>query len=245
MSRSPSLRSIAACATALLLLGGFGCASTQATGGEQYGGRLPRPERILVYRFATSSDEVQLDRSPTVVAAWKVQGTSETSERRQVAQSVADAVADNLVKKIREMGLPAELAEGPIPENGPTLVIDGQFLAIDEGSRAERVVVGLGAGRSDVQTAVQVTEVVSGGRRLVDQFQVDAKSGRKPGMAETMGAGAAAGTLATSAAVSAAAAAGSEAFGDNVDADAHRTADKVASVLRTFFSRQGWIAPSE
>jgi hypothetical protein len=228
---------------ALAFAASFGCASTQVTTTEQYGGRLPRPERILVYRFATSPDEVRLDHSPTVVAAWKAQGISATSEQRQVGHAVADALADNLVRKIRELGLPAERADGPLPEDErPTLAIDGQFLAISEGSRAERVVIGLGAGRSDVQTAVQVTEVVRGGRRQVDQFNVDAKSGRKPGVAETMGAGAAAGDLAVSAAVSAAGAVGSEAFGANVEADARRTADKVASVLETFFARQGWIA---
>lgn len=236
----------AACALMFLLAGSFGCASTQVTTTEQYGGRLPRPERVLVYRFATSPDDIQLDHSPTVVAAWKLQGISATSEERAVGRAVAAAVADNLVKKIQQMGLPAEFAEGPLPEDGPpTIAIDGQFLAIDEGSRAERVVIGLGAGRSDVQTAIQVTEVARGGRRLVDQFQVTAKSGRKPGMAETMGAGAAAGSLAASAVVSTAAAVGSEAFGADVDADGRRTADKVAAALETFFERQGWIAPSE
>ena len=105
------------------------------------------------------------------------------------------------------------------------------------------MVIGLGAGQSDVRTAVQVSEVYPEGRRVVDEFEINAKSGYKPGMAETMGLGAAAGHLAVSAAVSTAGAVASEAFGDDVKADAERTAAKVATLLSGFFAQQGWIAP--
>jgi hypothetical protein len=223
----------------------LGCASTQVETSSQYGGPLlPRPTRVLIFPFATSPEEVQLDWSPTAVGTWKLEGLSASAERRKVAHAVAQALAQRLVAKVQALGLPAELATGPVPApSGSTLAISGQFLAIDEGNRAERVVIGLGAGRSEVRTAVQVAELFPEGRRLVESFEVDAKSGRKPGAAETMGVGAAAGHVAVSAAVTAAGTVASEAFGDNVDADAERTAAKIASVLASFFARQGWIAP--
>ena len=232
---------------ALLIAGGLGCASTQVTSTTEYDdGRLPKPERILVYRFATAPDEVRLDHSVTAAAAWQLHGTTEAGERDAVAGAVANALAEELVKKIQALGLPAELAEGsPTLDGRPTLVIDGQLLSIDEGSRTARVVIGLGAGRSDVRTAVQVHEIVFAGRRLVDQFEIDAKSGSMPGMAETMGAGAAAGHLAASAAVSVAKSVASEKFGDDVEADARRTATEISKVLATFFAREGWIPPVE
>jgi hypothetical protein len=231
---------------ALLAAAGLGCATTQVTSTSEDVGRLPKPERILVHRFATSPDGVRLDHSVTAAAAWKLQGLSEASERQDVARAVSAALADNLVKKIQELGLPAELAEGePTLDGRPTLVIDGQIFSIDEGSRTKRVVIGLGAGRSDVRTSVQVYEILLAARRVVDQFEVDAKSGSTPGMAETMGAGAAAGHLATSAAVSVAKSAASEKFGDDVEADARRTATEISKVLASFFGRQGWIAPPE
>ena len=226
----------------LAVLLAAGCASTQATTTMQYAGPVPKPDRIVVYRFATTPEEVQLDRSPTAVT-WKLQGISASTERQDVARKVSAKLADSLVQKIRALGLPAELGEGPPPlGEGSVLVVDGHFLAIDEGSRAERVTIGLGAGRSNVRTSVQVVEVRPEGRRVVDQFDVDAKSGRKPGMAETMGVGAAAGHLATSAAVSAAGAVGTEAFGTNVESDAERTAAKIAKMLENFFAERGWIA---
>ena len=231
---------------ALLIAGGLGCASTQVTSSTEYAGRLPKPERILVYRFAMAPDEVRLDHSVTAAAAWQLHGTTEAEEKDAVAGAVADTLAKELVKKIQALGLPAELAEGPPSIDGrPTLVIDGQFLSIDEGSRTARVVIGLGAGRSDVRTAVQVHEIIFAGRRLVDQFEIDAKSGATPGMAETMGAGAAAGHLATSAAVSVAKSVASEKFGDDVEADARRTATQISKVLATFFAREGWVPPPQ
>ena len=84
-------------AAALLVAGSVGCASTQATTTMQYGGRLPRPQRILVYQFATSPEEVKLDRSPTAVVAWKIEGISATAEQVRVGQAVAAALADTLV----------------------------------------------------------------------------------------------------------------------------------------------------
>jgi hypothetical protein len=229
---------LAACAFAA------GCASTQATSQRQYSGYMPKPRLILVYRFAASPGEIDLDRSPTAVAQWKLSGIAPSQERIDVGDKVAAVLADHLVQKLQAEGLPAQIGEGPPDlQQGPVLVVDGQFLSINEGSRAERLVIGLGAGASNVRTEVQLVEMGPDGRRLLDQFEVDAKSGRKPGMAETMGAGGAAGHLAASAAVSVAGAVASEEFGDNVEADAERTAAKVKSMLDTYFEEQGWIPP--
>jgi hypothetical protein len=225
----------------VLLAALFACATTQVEDESAAWARVPKPERILVNAFAVSRQEVRLDHGVSA-EAWKLQGISESSERSAVGHKVADALADNLVKKIHELGLPAERTSGPPPRDGvPTLVIDGQFLAIDEGSATARVVIGLGAGKSQVRTAVQVIEVLPEGSRTLDAFEVDAKSGSTPGMAETMGAGAAAGHLATSAAVSVAKSVASEKFGDNVEADARRTAAQISKLLAGSFERQGWI----
>lgn len=220
------------------------CGSTNATTQAQYGGAAPRPARIVVYPFATSPADVKLDDSPTVVAAWKMHGLSASDERSEVAKAVRDAIAANLVTKIQEMGLPAERYAGQDVNDGrPTLAITGHLFSIDEGSRAARITVGLGAGRSSVHAAVQVTEVLAEGSRLLTEYDVLAQSGRRPGAAETLGVGAAAGTLATAAVVTGAATVGSEAFGDDVDADAKRAAEKIAKLLRGYFVQQGWVAP--
>jgi len=76
-------------------------------------------------------------------------------------------------------------------QNAP--LIKGQLVSIDEGNRTERVIIGLGAGRSDVRAHVQACEVTPTGSRLLDRIEIDGKSGLTPGMAESMGAGGLAG----------------------------------------------------
>jgi hypothetical protein len=231
-------------ALAVLVAAALGCATTQVSDESASWGRSPKPERILVHRFATSPEEVRLDHSVTASAAWKLEGLSQSDEEFKVAQDVASTLADHLVHEINALGLPASHASTPEPsQGGPTVVIDGQFLSVDEGSRTERVVIGLGAGKSEVRVAVHVVELLPEGSRLLDAFEIDAKSGSAPGMAETMGAGAAAGQLAVSAAVSVARAAVGEKFGDDVDADASRTASQISKLLARAFAREGWIAP--
>ena len=123
------------------------------------------------------------------------------------------------------------------------VLIAGQLVSIDEGNQAERVIIGLGAGRSDVRAQVQVYEVTAGERRLIDTIEVDAKSGLTPGMAETMGAGGLAGHLLVSTLASGSLHVVSEKEGANVVTDADRAAKGISKQLAVLFTQQGWMAP--
>jgi len=221
----------------------IGCAPTQVQSTYQRESAMARPERVLVYDFAVSPEQVQLDRGLSAEIVQMSQGTSRTEQEIQVGQKAARVLADELVKEINAMGLPAQRVAGAPMNWANSLLIEGQFLSIDEGNRTERTVIGLGAGRSDVEALVQVYE--ASGSRLVrlEEFSTTAKSGIKPGAAETMGMGAAAGTLAVSAAVTVGGAIASEALGANVEADSRRTASSIADQLQDYFTRQGWLEP--
>ncbi len=234
---------IAALIGAVFAAMALGC-TTVKTSDQYTGGPLPKPDRILVYAFAYSPSQVRLDRGITPDIERAINGSPRTAKELETGAKLAGLVADHLVKEIRDMGLSAQRAFGdPVPW-GNTYSIEGQFLSIDEGNRTERVIIGLGAGRSDVQIATQLYRDSSGGQQVLETLDVSAKSGRKPGMAETMAAGGAIGGLAVSAVVSTATAAASEKFGANVDADGSRAAKAVAKKLREFFAKQGWVAPS-
>ena len=228
---------IAGCVIGMLT----GCAPTQVTTVSQSGGQLPRPDRILVYDFIVSPDEVKLDRGISAKLEDLAKGTSRSEEERAVGQKVADALSKHLVKEIQNLGFVADRTSGPFPTMGNILVIDGQFISIDEGNRTERVIIGLGAGRTDVKASVQVNYARGGERIPVSQFETDAKSGYKPGAAETIGAGAAAGHLVTSAAVSVGGDIASETLSATVEADANRTAKAIVERLNEYFVSQGWI----
>jgi hypothetical protein len=218
------------------------CTSTQSQM-DTAGDMLPPPRVVIVETFATSPDEVKLDEglSTEVEQAIKAdRGTSRTEQEADASRQVADAIAKHLVVEIRDMGLQAERGSTVPAGTQNAVLITGQLISIDEGNRTERVIVGLGAGRSDVRAHAQVYEVTPAGRQLIDQIEVDGKSGLTPGMAETMGVGGPTGHLLVSTAVSGGMHVVSESMGADVVADADRSAKGIAKQLAALFAQQGW-----
>ena len=220
-----------------------GCASTNVNVNTEYQGFLPRPTQVLVYDFAVSPDEVELDSGISGDIQDLVNQAPRTDQERAIGRQVADALAIHLVNEIQALGIPARRATGAIAPTGRTLAIKGQFISINEGNQAERVVIGLGFGATDVRTLVEAYDYADGKKVLLEKFGVKAKSGDKPGMAETLGVGAVAGHVATAAVVSSGVAVGSEAFSANVDADADRTAKAITKQLKDVYTDQGWLQP--
>jgi hypothetical protein len=230
----------------MILFVAAGCAPTNVQQETITAAKLPRPDHILVYDFAVTPQEVELDKGLSADLMQKYRehkGTSRSAEEIKVGHKVADALAEELVKKIRSYGLMAERAFGLPSADGKVLMVKGQLLSIDEGNRTERVAIGLGAGRTSVQANVQVYEMTPEGKQEVDSLRGTAKSGRKPGMGEMMGLGAIAGHLLASTVVSGALSAGTEMTSATVEADGKRLAEDIAKDLGKFFVDQGWIPP--
>jgi len=230
--------------TAGVIAAGCGPTSVQSTSGTAYTG-LPRPERILVYDFAVTPDEVKLDQgvSAEIMRYVSAGGASaRTAEEIKIGHAVANVISNELVQKLRTYGFVAERALGWPERTGSTLMVKGQLVSIDEGNRTERTLIGLGTGRTSVEANVQVYDLTPQGMRTIDTLRADAKSGYKPGMALMMGVGGIAGNLVTSAVVSSVTTAGSELSWSTVDADGKRLANNVAKSLGQFFVTQGWIA---
>jgi hypothetical protein len=223
-----------------------GCAPTNVQQTSENTGALPRPDRILVYDFAVSPDEVKLDEGLAAEIKQRYEGdqyTNRTPQELKVGHTVAYVVAAELVKKIQSDGLWAERAMGNPTHRGKTLIIKGQFLTIDEGNRAERVAIGFAAGRTDVQADVQIYELTAGGEQQVETLNASGESASKPGMAEMMAVGVLTHHLLTSTLVSGTVAGVSEAKFDTVEDDGRRMADKIAANLGQYFVSQGWIPP--
>jgi hypothetical protein len=242
--RAPrAITGIMASLTLVLLAG---CAPTNVQQTSENTGALPRPDRILVYDFAVSPDEVKLDEGLSAEIKQRYENeqyTNRTPEELKVGHTVAYVVADELVKKIQSYGMWAERATGSPSHEGNTLIIKGQFLTIDEGNRAERVAIGFSAGRTNVQADVQVFELTTGGKQQVETFDASGESASKPGMAEMMAVGLLTHHLLTSTLVSGTVAGVSEAKFDTVEDDGRRMADKIAADLGQYFVSQGWIPP--
>lgn len=217
----------------------LGCAQAKVTSRQDLTGgkRLPPPSRILVYNFEVPPANVALDTSVGKRVARS--GTSQAEQARRIGEVVADALSRKLVEEIRKLGLPAERAYGaPLPKEWD-IVIDGQFLMVDEGHQAVRFVIGFGLGATEVRTQVQVYQIGEGDRRLVKQFRTVAKGSKMPGLATPMGIGGATGRLGEAAAVGMGVGVAKEIMG-GIEGDAARTAKEISKVLDGFFMRQGW-----
>jgi hypothetical protein len=213
-----------------------GCTTVEVV--SKYGGEgLPRPNRVIVYDLAVTPEEVRLDTGLSALAVEAMKGSSRTEQEIQAGHETAAALSKELVKKIQEMGLNAERGVRSMVLEPNDVVIEGQLLSVDEGNRTERVVIGLGAGRTDVRADIQMRQ----NNQVLEEFDSNAASARSPGMAETMGVGALAGHLLMSTVVSAVVQTGSETLGSTVEADASRTAKAIAKDLKPFFLAQDWI----
>jgi hypothetical protein len=168
-------------------------------------------------------------------------GSARTAQEMKIGHTVANVVAAELVKQIQRYGLWSERAMGYPVQKGKTLMVKGQFLSIDQGNRTERVVIGFGAGRTDVQANVQVYELTPEGQKEVESLQASGGSAAKPGMAEMMGVGALTHHLLMSTLVSGGVSAAGEMKFETVESDGRRLADKIAANLGQYFVSQGWI----
>jgi len=228
--------SIAACA--VLAVFAVACASTNVEQTRRASAALPEPDRILVRNFAVTLDEVSLDSGLAPTIARDAQGEITSQDQVKIGRAAANALAEELVAKLREKGLPAERSSGRVSLTPTTAVVAGKFLTVDEGNQTMRTLIGFGAGASEVRTRVQVW--MDG--QLVAEAETEAKSGKKPGAAVTLGAGAAMGTAATAAAVAAGTTGISEMLLTSVEADAKRTARELADRIIRAYRERGWLA---
>ncbi len=218
-----------------------GCASSDVTARRSYVAdqEIARPSRIIVHSFAATPGDVPADAA--IAGRYEKRATPQTAEEIALGRQLGDQLARNLVDEILELGFPAELAgQGPPPQVG-NLVIKGQFVSIDEGSRLKRMLVGFGAGAAELKTFVEGYQVTAGGLRPLGSAEVEAGGGRMPGMLVPVAGGAAAGTAATSAAISGALNVGQEVKSESIQGAAKRTAEEIAKVLEDAFKKRGWI----
>jgi len=157
-----------------------------------------------------------------------------------LAAAVADALASKLVDDIKALGLSAERANQATPPGLNDLVVQGQFLKVDEGSQVRRFVIGFGVGATEIRTQVQMFQVTAEGWRPVKQFDTVAAGSRFPGAAFFIGGGAAAGAaVATSAMISSGVGTLRE-LRASIDADAARTSEQITGKVSELSTANHW-----
>jgi hypothetical protein len=217
-----------------------GCASTQVIDRRPLvTGRLPRPDRILVYDFIANPADLPLDSA--LVGQVAMSSTPLTAEQLQAGRQLGAQIADDLVARIRDMGLPALAALSGTPPRVGDIVIRGYLVSIDEGSSAKRLLIGFGAGGSELQTVVEGFQMTDKGLRKLGSGTVESGGSKGPGATAP-----AAVAIATGNPIGLIVSGGMKVYGEasgssTLEGRGKATAKEIAGVLKTRFAEQGWI----
>ncbi len=223
----------------------IGCAGASATP-EQTSAPISttRPSTIFVYDFAVNSQEVTLNQGFFQKEYRQYSDENATKEQSQLADQTAQQLSFAIVAKLQKLGFYAiRMPRGTPPNGNNVLIVDGQFVDISEGNRLRRMVIGLGAGESVVDTKVQLYQLNNGVTKQLYDFKIHSDSGEMPGVALTAPAGAAVGGAAAAASLGANLAAGAgKTYTSAMGTLAAGSANKTAAYLSQYFANQGWIA---
>lgn len=236
-------------AAGLLLL--TGCASTDVTSLQAYRGeRLPRPGKIVVYDFATTPADLP-PGLPYEAAAIGITSAARTNPPTpaEVAtvRKLGTLVAQELVKNLRAMGLPAvegtAAAMPPASLQPDDIALAGYFATVDPGSEAKRLMIGFGSGAPELNTVIEGYQMTPQGTLLrLGGGTVDAGGTKVPGMLVPLAVVAANGNPIGLIVNGAIKVHGEESGSATIEGAAKRTADKIAEQMRPTIERQGWTA---
>lgn len=234
----------AACMMALGTLMLSGCGGKGISEVTQYrDAPRVRPDNIYVYAFDITPENVKLNSGLLARLASHLSAKDANAEKSTEAMKAQEEVANEIVRKLQGMHLKAIRSDVPPPLDQNVLLVTGNFEHVDAGNRARRVMIGLGAGQSEVSAAVKIWfQPVGQSARLVESFDASANSGKMPGVAETLGIGAVTGGIATAAAAGVGLHGVTEATHARPVNDAERMADSIARQLAQIGVAQGWLA---
>jgi hypothetical protein len=224
------------CAAAVLA----GCASTKVTERNRaVYEKLPRPNQILVYDFAATPAEVPSDSDLSRQVA--APATPETEEQLALGRQLGMGIAAQLVDDIREMGLPAVRGVPGMTLQVNDIVIRGYLVSIEEGGTAKRMIIGFGAGGSELTTVIEGFQMTPQGLRKLGSATTGAKGGKGPGAA--VGA---ATWLITGSPIGLVVGGGMKIYGEasgsaKIEGRAKKTADEISDALKKRFKEEGWI----
>jgi len=209
---------------------------------------VSRPNQIVVYDFAVSGAEVTQNQGP-LQRLYRA-ATQDTEQQQagqlQTGHDTAKELSNDLVKRLTDLGFNAQQMARGTPAPDGALVMDGQFVAINQGNTARRLIIGFGAGAATLDTRVNIYQVANGAAASLLDFTTHADSGKMPGAAVTMGAGAAAqggATLGMGAANLGLA--GGKTYTSTMGYLADSTAKQVVAYFSQYAADQGWISQDQ
>jgi len=217
-----------------------GCASTKVTNRQMYeGGKLARPNNIWVYDFVATPDGVPADSA--LAGQYAEPDKPMTPEEIAAGRKLGAQIAQELVTEIQAMGLFAQEASTGMKPQVNDIVIRGYLVSIGKGSAAERLVIGFGAGKSELTTLVEGYQMTADGLRKLGSGTVESGGSKTPGSALGV-----VGLIATGNPAGLIISTGMKVYGEasgssKLEGRAKATAKEIAEKLKPRFQQEGWI----
>lgn len=184
----------------------------------QHGGKVAKPQQVYIAPFDTAGAAVNIgsDKNGTKVPAFK----------QAVATLLQDYTVENVTKHVAPASKVASAAAAP--KSG--WLVAGRVTRVNSGNRGMRMIVGLGAGGSKMETTVEVYDLAAGRGKPFMHFSTTGGTNAMPGLITSGGPG----VGAVYSMVYAAA--------NGTTDDAARTSRMIAGALSEYYGEQGWIA---
>jgi hypothetical protein len=149
-----------------LLWGLVGCASVGVRNPAQ-AANPKLPKQIFVADFDTSKGTFHVSRSGDQLV--------------MLQQKTANVLANYLVADLSKSVVPASRQDGSRKTRTDAWLITGEFVRVNEGSRALRGLIGAGAGGTKMETIVRVYDLSHLSKEPVLQFETSGGSNAEPG----------------------------------------------------------------
>jgi hypothetical protein len=231
------MRFVFACFAALLLAG---CANSSlgSLGGSS---TVARPKTIIVKDFAFGPDVTAVDRAYTARLERKIGSFPPHERKPRTLERVNEEIVATIVATLRGAGLQAQSGGEDAGGEG-TVLISGEIKVtekfVDDVRRPKPVTeqIGFGAGKANFAADVKI---LSGGKRQLTAFTVDAGGGRGAPAGNAKQAAAQNAAIGTALAEQKAA---PEKLSSDIEGQARRIGRNAAEKILAYAKEQGWLA---
>jgi hypothetical protein len=147
-------------------------------------GRASRPKTIYVTDFSIDPNDLAAGPVKSRLNTGIIRGTLDTikgtdSSPEGQAQAIVNSMSNSIVSELQRKGFAAvRIRSRSQPSSG--WIVRGRFSTVDQGDRAVRTAIGLGAGATNLNVDVIVDQVAGGQKKPILLFDTANKSGRGP-----------------------------------------------------------------
>ncbi|HUA32548.1 MAG TPA: DUF4410 domain-containing protein [Candidatus Binataceae bacterium] len=231
----------------LLSLAIAGCAGASSQSVSQSAPVVNQPpSQIVVYHFAVDTADVTLNQGLIQKSYRAMTDADENTDEHNLALAAAEDICLEVVTQLQKKGLNAICLKRGTPTQGNNvLIVDGEFIDVSEGNKLSRMVIGLGVGKSQINSNVDIYHRTVMADQQVMEFDTHADSGAMPGAA-IMGAPgmAAGGGAAIASAGINVVSAGVKSHRSSLGFLTDKSANEIVERIMEYYAQQGWAAGS-